>query len=91
MPKTERIQEFIDTITYLYEPEYGDFKRKLGLYLERLVQSDPSLGEGQAKALIEQMRMRAIFDSSGDIEASRRQVLELSRRLLDLARGSRTH
>ncbi|MBC6415425.1 MAG: hypothetical protein GDA46_03440 [Bdellovibrionales bacterium] len=38
-------EEFIENIKYLYETDVGDFKRKVGLYLNRFIEAKSHQGE----------------------------------------------
>lgn len=78
---TQTLQKFIDQIRWLYEPEFGDFKRKVGLYIQRLEESDPNLRKGQAGKVLETMKTAVMYDPSGDIESTRRKVLQLANEL----------
>lgn len=90
MSYAESVQQFIDQIRWLYEPEYGDFKRKVGLYIQRLEETDPGLKKGSAKKILETMKTAALFDPNGDIESTRRKILQLAHELTD-ASGGKVH
>ena len=64
----EAVRQFIDQVRWLYEPEYGDFKRKLGLYLQRLEEAHPSLKSGRAKEVLGEIRNNVVFKPNGDID-----------------------
>ncbi len=82
--------KFIDQIRWLYEPEFGDFKRKVGLYIERLEESDPAFKQGRARKILDSMRTIAVYDPNGDIESTRQKILELASELADV-KDSQTH
>lgn len=73
--------KFIDQVRWLYEPEYGDFKRKLGLYIQRLEEADPTLKKGSGRKIIDSMKTAVMYDPNGDIETTRRKVLQLANEL----------
>lgn len=77
----ESIHSFINQIKWLYEPEYGDFKRKVGLYIQRLEETVPTLKKGTSAKIMETMKNAVLFDTNGDIEATRRKVLQLAHEL----------
>lgn len=77
MSTEDAVTEFKNHIRWLYEPEFGDFKRKVSLYLERLQQAAPAV----SKNTVEKIRETALYNPNGDIESTRRQILELSERL----------
>lgn len=77
MSTEDAVTEFKNHIRWLYEPEFGDFKRKVSLYVERLEQASPAL----SKTAIDKIRQTALYSPNGDIESTRRQILELSDRL----------
>lgn len=83
MKEQEAVKKFIDQVRWLYEPEYGDFKRKLGLYIERL---EESCGGTAAKVLAD-MKSKVVFNPNGDIEATRRLVIQLAHELLGTGSG----
>ena len=83
----EGLKQFIDQIRWLYEPEYGDFKRKVGLYIERLEQAHPTLASGAAKRVIANMKSTVIYNPNGNIEVTRRQVIQMAHELLGTPNG----
>jgi hypothetical protein len=78
----EAVQQFIDQVRWLYEPEFGDFKRKLGLYIQRLEEAHPSFKGGQGGQVLENMKTTVVYNPNGDIESTRRQVIQLAAQLL---------
>ena len=78
----EALKTFIEQIRWLYEPEYGDFKRKVGLYIQRLEEKHPELAQGLAKDVLAEIKTKVIYNPSGDIEATRRQILQMAHELL---------
>lgn len=83
MKEQEAVLKFIDQVRWLYEPEYGDFKRKVGLYIERLEESlPPDAATGTGQQVLANMRTTVVFNPNGDIESTRRQVIELAAQLL---------
>ena len=78
------IDAFIEQVRWLQEPEFGDFKRKVGLYLNRL-QEDLIGPGGQLGRAVDQtlnkMRMAALYVPNGDMESTRRQLLQLAEQL----------
>ena len=87
MTEQEALKKFIDQVRWLYEPEYGDFKRKVGLYIERLEESHPELVSGEAKHVLANMKSTVIYNPSGDIEGTRRQVIQMAHELLGSPSG----
>lgn len=79
--------KFIDQVRWLYEPEYGDFKRKVGLYIQRLEESAPALKKGANGKVLANMKSAAVFDPNGDIESTRRKILQLAHELTGSASG----
>ncbi len=81
------IENFIDQVKWLQEPEFGDFKRKVGLYVNRLEEelssgalSGTSAGQKQ-RDLLEQMRFVCLYAPDGDMDGTRRKVLQLAEQL----------
>jgi hypothetical protein len=87
--ETQSVMQFIDQIRWLYEPEYGDFKRKVGLYIQRLEEAAPALKKGATCKVLETMKTTVLFDPNGDIESTRRKVLQLAHELT--GPGGQTH
>jgi hypothetical protein len=83
----EAVKKFIDQVRWLYEPEFGDFKRKIGLYIERLEEAHPELTTGQAKQVMASMKSTVIYNPNGDIERTRRQVIQMAHELLGSPSG----
>jgi hypothetical protein len=82
MSDQEALRQFIDQVRWLYEPEFGDFKRKVGLYIQRLEEANPSLKSGRAKEVLKDMRTTVVYTPNGDIEATRRQLLKMAQELV---------
>lgn len=83
MVEQELLQKFIEQVRWLYEPEYGDFKRKVSLYIERLEEALPAHGDASlTKKVLEDMRTQVVFNPTGDIESTRRQVIQMAHGLL---------
>jgi hypothetical protein len=87
MKEQEAVKKFIDQVRWLYEPEFGDFKRKVGLYIERLEEAYPDLASGQSKKVLASMKSTVIYNPSGDIEGTRRQVIQMAHELLGSPSG----
>jgi len=83
----QSVAKFIEQIKWLYEPEYGDFKRKVGLYIERLEESNPQWKKGTQGKILETMKTAVLFDPNGDIESTRRKVLQLAHELTGTSGG----
>lgn len=80
MTKQEAVDHFIKNTTSLTEVEYGDFKRKVGLYLQRLEEglNSPS---SDVQILCDEVRRFVVYQPTGDIEQARHRCLELARRI----------
>lgn len=91
MNDQEAVRQFIDQVRWLVEPEYGDFKRKIGLYIQRLEEAHPTLKTGPAKKVLSDMRTTVVYNPNGDIEATRRQVLLMAQELLTGSSGGPLH
>jgi hypothetical protein len=87
----DAVRKFMDQIRWLYEPEFGDFKRKVGLYIQRLEESEPSLKAGAAQKIIANMKTVVVFNPNGDMESTRRQVMQLANELLSGASAGAIH
>lgn len=82
MTEHEALKNFIEQIRWLQEPEFGDFKRKVGLYIQRLLESTPALQRGAAGKAISEIKMEVIYNPNGDMESTRRRVLEIAEKVL---------
>ena len=83
----DTLHKFIDQIRWLYEPEYGDFKRKVGLYIQRLEEAHPALTKGSSQKILDTMKTAVLFDPNGDIESTRRKILQLAHELTGTSSG----
>lgn len=82
MTEQDLIRKFIDQVRWLHEPEFGDFKRKVGLYIQRLQESGPAMQKGAAGKILSQMKLDVVYSPNGDIESTRKHVLELAQKAL---------
>jgi hypothetical protein len=87
MEQLDAVKQFIDQIRWLYEPEFGDFKRKVNLYIQCLEESQPSVKTGAGKSVLENMKNIVVFSPNGDIESTRREVIQLAAQLLGTSGG----
>ena len=79
----EVVEKFEQQVQWLHEVEYGDFKRKLSLYILRLQQGLQS-NRPKVVELIESMRDTVIYNPVGDIEITRAKVLDTVEKLKPL-------
>lgn len=82
MTEQEALRRFIEQIRWLHEPEFGDFKRKVGLYIQRLEEAVPSLLQGGSLKHMDEMKKDVLFAPNGQVEPTRRRVLSLAQRML---------
>jgi hypothetical protein len=87
MKEQEAVKNFIDQVRWLYEPEFGDFKRKVGLYIERLEEAHPELAKGNHRKVMANMKTAVMYNPNGDIELTRRQILQMAHELLGSPSG----
>lgn len=74
----DAIHEFVEKVTHLYESEYGDFKRKLGLYMHRLEQDLGASVSSQARAKLLELKHEIVYSpETTNIEAARSRALEV--------------
>lgn len=78
MSQVNIVEDFIQKVQWIHEVDYGDFKRKLGLYINRMEDSLSAAGKPALLAQIEQLRVKVIYNASGNIEDTRDLVLELA-------------
>lgn len=79
MAVKDRINEFIRRVENLYEVEYGDFKRKLGHYINRLEQE---VTDAESRRIIHEMRHQIVYNPLGDIEVAREKAIKYATDLL---------
>jgi hypothetical protein len=80
------VRRFLKKVAELHEPEYGDFKRKVGLYLADL--RDDLKTVPDAVRLILQLDDVVIYNPDGNVEKTRQRVLKAVEPLLNLNQGS---
>lgn len=78
-PNSSPVQEFILKVESLHEVEYGDFKRKVGQYLNRLEQR---LSDTESRNIIARIRHIVVYDSPDDISIAREEAISLAQQLL---------
>lgn len=83
MTEKQTVKEFYDKVNWLNEIEFGDFKRKVGLYINRL-EDNLKTQNPEAKKLLSKIKDAVVYNPSGEIEATRMKALELSQKLIDL-------
>lgn len=76
------LDKFKQYVTQLHEIEYGDFKRKLSLYVMRLEESLPAQ-DILAQRVVATIRDRIIYNPRPgiDIDVAKLEVLDLVKRL----------
>ncbi|NQZ00723.1 MAG: hypothetical protein HRT45_08650 [Bdellovibrionales bacterium] len=82
MANLDAIAEFEDKVAHLYESEYGDFKRKLGLYMSRLEQDLGASLDRSMKAKLLELKFEIVYSpETTNIESARSRALEVVRSL----------
>ena len=77
----DKTAQFIDQIRWLHEVDYGDFKRKVGLYISRL---ETNLDPEKLKIvsdLTAKMRFQLLYQGTGDVEQARTNTLALAEQI----------
>ena len=87
MEQLDAVKQFIDQIRWLYEPEFGDFKRKVNLYIQRLEESQPAVKSGAGQSVLTNMKNIVVYSPNGDIETTRRELIQLAAQLLGASGG----
>lgn len=82
MTEQEALKKFMEQVRWLHEPEFGDFKRKVGLYIHRLVESVPAMRQGTAGQVISKMETDVMFNPNGNIESTRKNILKLAQEVM---------
>ena len=76
------VAEFEAKVSGLYEAEYGDFKRKLGLYITRLEQDLGQQLNQSSRAQIDQLKHQLIYSpETTNIEQARSLALQMAKAL----------
>lgn len=74
MKEKAEIMELCEKVKWLHEPEFGDFKRRVGLYLDQFRESlDPS--ETGLRRSLEELKYQVVYAPNGDMEATRALVI----------------
>jgi hypothetical protein len=79
----DQLQYFINRVEKIYEVEYGDFKRKISQYVQRLEKSLPAAAQANPanRKIIGEIRRRVVYDPRPDIELARAEVIELAKQI----------
>ena len=80
MQNRESIEEFIHSVQHLHEIEYGDFKRKLNLYLSRLEQNVGN-ADSELSRWVGEMKNQILYCAPANIEVVREQTLNSAQKL----------
>jgi hypothetical protein len=76
------VKQFARLVRETHEVEYGDFKRKVGNYLNRLEEDVGPQAAPELRRWIQEVRVAVLFDnSSSDVEMMKRKTLELARKI----------
>jgi hypothetical protein len=73
----EVLNQFDEKVRSLHEVDYGDFKRKVGLYIKRLTESFSDQEFGVVQDLIDSLYNEVIYSGDGNIDLTRAKVTEL--------------
>ncbi|MCB0384771.1 MAG: hypothetical protein KDD43_05210 [Bdellovibrionales bacterium] len=78
--KNQLVEQFLSCTRNLNEVEYGDFKRKVGLYLQRM---EEGLGTSSpdVEMLCQEIRRIVVFQPSGNINQTRQRAIELAQKI----------
>lgn len=68
------IMELCEKVKWLQEPEFGDFKRKIGLYLDQTREGLKSPDRVLKKSL-DELKYQVVYAPNGDMEATRALVV----------------
>ena len=68
------IMELCEKVRWLQEPEFGDFKRKIGLYLDQTREGLESSDKAFKKSL-DELKYQVVYAPNGDMEATRALVV----------------
>tara|TARA_Y100000817_G_C16794682_1_gene516808 strand:+ start:634 stop:870 length:237 start_codon:yes stop_codon:yes gene_type:complete len=75
----KKVSQFVEKVSQLHEVDYGDFKRKVGQYLNELAEHK-DLGRDQQRIIME-IRNNVVFVGTGDIETGRKEAISLAEKL----------
>lgn len=82
MQSEQVVREFVEKVQWLQEVEYGDFKRKVNLYINRLMEQLKNTSP-EVKELAEQIRHKVVFDpTEPDVERAREFVVTTGQKML---------
>lgn len=77
----EVVKSFIEKVEDLHEAEYGDFKRKVGLYVHRMAEQLNGELNNVVKDL-DEMMIKVVYQPTGDVEATRQYALDKAKTIL---------
>jgi hypothetical protein len=83
--RREAIVVFIKTLQGLYEKDFGDFKRKVSLYLDQLA-GDLRDAPIEAKRLLVRMKDYVVYDADLKIESTRARLIRDAQEILSMLR-----
>jgi hypothetical protein len=59
----------------------------VNLYIQRLEESSPAFKGGTGQKVLSDMKTTVVYNPNGDIESTRREVIQLAAQLLGAANG----
>lgn len=86
MEKHQKLEAFRGQVSQLIEKDYGDWKRKVGLYLIRLKDETGSARGGDFAKGLAEIESVVVYSPNFDIESTRAKVDEICRRLIQISR-----
>lgn len=81
MEKTEALGSFIDQVRWLHEVDFGDFKRRVGLYILRTEATMALDKLNSVRDLFAQMRQDLLYVGHADVEVTRKRMIELAEQI----------
>ncbi len=81
MEKADIITTFSDQIRSLHEVDYGDFKRKISLYVRRMAEKFNPDQTRSVLDVLQQLNTLVLYNATGHIEETRARVLDLANTL----------
>lgn len=75
------VDEFITKVENTYEVEYGDFRRKVSQYLQRLEEALGASKGAETRKILKDIRTRIVFQPRPNIDQARSFVVEQARKI----------
>jgi hypothetical protein len=70
------VSEFINKVSHINDPDYGDFMRKANAYLLEMKKELSPFPDHASHDMVDVMQSHIQFDPNGNVESTREMVLK---------------